>query len=60
MSIRMYLIKLATINVIGRPCIYFPTKRKALHGFLIRIGTEAEDKNRGHDIPHQQHRSSQR
>ena len=56
----MYSIKLVTINVISRPCICFPTKRKAEHVFLIRVGTKAEDKDRGQDIPHQQHRTSQR
>ena len=60
MGIRMYSIKLATTNVIGLPCICFPTKRKAYHGFLIRVGTEAEDKDRGQDIPYQQHRPSKR
>ena len=33
MSIRMYSIKLATINVIGRPCICFPLSIKLSTGF---------------------------
>ena len=33
MGIRMYSIKLATINVIGRPCISFPLSVKLSTGF---------------------------
>ena len=42
---------MTTIIVIGRYCLYVPTKRKAYHGCSIRVGTEEEIKRTGHSTP---------
>ena len=35
----------------------FPLSVKLSTGFLIRVGTEAEDKDKGQDIPHQKQKA---
>ena len=42
---------MTTIIIIGRYCLYVPTKRKAWHGCSIRVGTEDEIKRTGHSTP---------
>ena len=39
------------IIVIGRYCLYVPTKRKAYHGCSIRVSTEEDIKRTGHSTP---------
>ena len=55
----MHMYKLVTVTIGDYPCICFPLRVKLSTGFLIRVGIEAEDKDREQDIPHQQSRSSQ-
>ena len=42
---------MTAIIIIGRYCLYVPTKRKAYHGCSIRVGTEEEIKRTGHSTP---------
>ena len=42
---------MTAIIVIGRYCLYVPTKRKAEHGCSIHVGTEEEIKRAGHSTP---------
>ena len=42
---------MTAIIVIGRYCLYVPTKRKVYHGYSIHVGTEEEIKRTGHSTP---------